>query len=77
MSDKYTAPDLATTLQWARETGAQRWEAYRLKKQGTLPHVMIGEQSFRVLMPAWRKIVRGEQVDPSVFKGRPITTRAA
>lgn len=71
----YVAPDLATVNEWVHETGRSRFEAYRMLHAGFMPHLRISEQLFRVLMPAYRRMVVGEPIDAGLLAGRPATIR--
>ena len=73
----YQAPPLATAREWARETGRPIWEAYKMIRTNTMPHIVLGEQSKRILMIPYRKMIAGEPIDPRLFEGKPLTTKEA
>jgi hypothetical protein len=76
MSETYRAPDAATIDEWAIEAGRTRAEGYRLVRLHRLPHIRVGVQGIRVLMPAFRAMCRGEAIDERLLVGEPVTTRS-
>lgn len=68
MTDHYVAPPIANVPQAARELGLSKPTIYRLVRDGVLPRLRHGQTGLKIPMPAARRHLAGETVDPDLFE---------